>query len=110
MSTQRAEELIKKYGDARVARALHNSDENTARIDVARNALIEHIEQAEARAEKLTRLLEKAGGLIRQWHGMGMPQPYESRAWKLYQENAPEMQPFRDYFAALADATSKDAT
>ena len=56
--------LVGKLGDARVARALHNSEENTARIDVAVSAVYDFFlaERAAVRAEVAAEILTMDDG------------------------------------------------
>lgn len=61
---------------------------------------IESVERAlaarEAECAEVRAALRTAMEMVRLWHGMGMDTASEQRAWKLYEEGAPEWQPLRD--------------
>lgn len=49
-----------------------------------------------AAAPELLAELQKAVNNIRAWHGMGMPENVEARAWEIYYLQAPEMKSIRE--------------
>jgi endogenous inhibitor of DNA gyrase (YacG/DUF329 family) len=49
------------------------------------------------RLMEAAKVLKVAVGIIRQWHGMGMPEVAEKQAWEIYWKNAPEMTPIRKF-------------
>ena len=73
----------------------------TAKIDESAEKYIDERDALSAAMARTMAALEDARGIIRQWHGMGMNDEAEKRAWEIYYSNSPEMRCIRE---CLADA------
>lgn len=78
-------ELVSKYGDARAARALHNSDENTARIDLTLSAIDDFFSAAVASVRA-----EVAAEVLAMDDGYGWESDMIQRIAKMICEQAPQ--------------------
>jgi hypothetical protein len=74
-------------------RSASNQDAQEAK---AIEAQIAHLKTGQRLIETAA-IFKEAVKIIRQWHGMGMPEAAEKQAWEIYWKNAPEMAPIREF-------------
>jgi len=68
-------------------------------------AALEHeVEELRAACATIYGALEKAVSIIRQWHGLKLPDSIEERIWNIYFGNAPEMAAIRQALSSTPDS------
>jgi len=83
----------------------HPSGEAKQPADLA--ALEHEVEELRAACARIYGALEKAVSIIRQWHGLKLPDSIEERIWNIYFGNAPEMAPIRQALFSIPDSVKQ---